>query len=239
VRIATGATAGRLPSRLGILAAMPAGAPDLLLFDLDGTLSDPLEGIARSINHALERHGFEPRPVESLAACVGPPLDESFRALTGRDEPALIAGLVARYRERYGDLGYAENRLYDGVPEALAALSERGATMAVCTSKRADFAEQILALFGLRAHFDFVSGGEIGTPKWQQLQALCVDGRVGPRSVMIGDRAVDLVAAHRNGLAAAGVLWGHGARGELEAQSPRYLLQQPAELLSLLEDGGP
>jgi phosphoglycolate phosphatase len=235
VRIAPGPSAGAPFDRLGILAAMSPGPHDLLLFDLDGTLSDPLEGIARSINHALEAHGFAARPEPSLSACVGPPLDVSFRALTGRDDPALIATLVERYRERYGDVGYAENRLYDGVPEALAALSARGVPMAVCTSKRVDFAEQILALFGLRAHFGFVSGGEIGVPKWQQLQALCADGRVGPCSVMVGDRAVDLVAAHRNGLAGAGVLWGHAEPGELEAESPRYLIRRPDELLSLAD----
>jgi len=216
---------------------MPHASPDLLLFDLDGTLSDPLEGIARSINHALAHHGFEPRPIEQLSACVGPPLDVSFRDLTGRDDADLVAALVASYRERYGDLGYAENRLYDGVPQALAALAARGVPMGVCTSKRVDFAEQILALFDLRAHFGFVSGGEIGTPKWKQLAALCADGRVGPCSLMIGDRAVDVEAAHRNGLVAAGVLWGHGQPGELEAAAPRHLLREPAELLSLVPRG--
>jgi phosphoglycolate phosphatase len=204
---------------------------DFILFDLDGTLSDPALGIGRSINFALERFGFAPLPDDAVSRCIGPPLDESFRALTGRDDEATIHALVAAYRERYGDLGYAENTLYGGIPEALAALSGAGLPLGVCTSKRRDFAEKILALFGLDGHFRFVDGGEIGVHKWQQIAALRAAGRVGDASLMVGDRAVDMVAAHRNGLAAAGVLWGHGSREELQAEAPRYLLARPGELV--------
>ena len=206
----------------------------VLVFDLDGTLSDPLQGIGRSINHALRAHGYPERALAELAPCVGPPLDENFAALTGRDDRAHLAALVATYRERYADVGYAENTLYDGIPEVLATLRARGATLGLCTSKRVDFAERILALFGLREHFAFVSGGEIGVHKWQQLAELRAAGRVGDDAVMIGDRAVDLVAAHRNGLLACGVRWGFGSLAELEAETPRYLAATPAELVGLL-----
>jgi phosphoglycolate phosphatase len=123
--------------------------------------------------------------------------------------------------------------LYPGTREVLLALRDAGVTMGLCTSKRVDFAERILAMFGLRDCFAFVDGGEIGTPKWKQVEALVAQGRVGPASVMIGDRAVDLVAAHRNGLSGAGVLWGHGTREELEAHRPRYLLEVPEEWAGL------
>ncbi|WP_374569015.1 HAD hydrolase-like protein [Ideonella sp.] len=203
---------------------------DFILFDLDGTLSDPQLGIGRSINHALVRHGFEPLAAGAVSRYIGPPLDESFRVITGRDDDVTILALVAAYRERYGDVGYAENRLYDGIPEALAALVDSGLPLGLCTSKRRDFACKILALFGLDHLFRFVDGGEIGVHKWQQIEALRAAGRVGPRSLMVGDRAVDLIAAHRNGLSAAGVLWGHGSREELQAESPRYLLDAPAQI---------
>jgi len=205
-------------------------AHDFVLFDLDGTLSDPQLGIGRSINFALERYGFAPLPGDEVSRWIGPPLDESFRTITGRDDDATVHGLVAAYRERYGDVGYAENRLYDGIPQALAALTDAGLPLGLCTSKRRDFAEKILALFGLDQHFRFVDGGEIGVHKWQQIAALRERGVVGARAVMVGDRAVDLIAAHRNGLMGAGVLWGHGSREELQAESPRYLLDSPAEL---------
>ncbi|MFO1338658.1 MAG: HAD hydrolase-like protein [Burkholderiaceae bacterium] len=94
----------------------------------------------------------------------------------------------------------------------------------------ARFRVQDPGAFGLDSHFQLVDGGEIGVQKWQQIAALRAAGRVGDASLMVGDRAVDLVAAHRNGLCGAGVLWGHGSAEELHAESPRYLLDAPAQL---------
>src|SRR5207237_10331579 len=112
-------------------------------------------------------------------------------------------------------------------------LASAGITLAVCTSKRVDYAENILELFGLRSYFSFVCGGESGTQKWQQIRDLLEKSAVSQSTVMIGDRAVDMSAAHGNGLHAAGVLWGHGSREELEAEQPRYLFSTPQELLGL------
>ncbi|MFT4189934.1 MAG: HAD hydrolase-like protein [Comamonas sp.] len=205
---------------------------DLLLFDLDGTLSDPALGIGRSIEYALQCHGYPPLPPSQLPAWIGPPLDVGFRTLAGAVSDADVRALVASYRERYAALGYAENVLYPGVAEALARLTADGWPLAVCTSKRADFAERILAHFGLRQHFRFVDGGDIGIHKTQQIAQLRAQGLVSTASVMIGDRDVDIVAAHRNGLAACGVLWGYGGREELSALQPRYLLACPTTLAS-------
>jgi phosphoglycolate phosphatase len=209
--------------------------PDLILFDLDGTLSDPLVGIGRSINYALSHFGYAPRALDDLAAHIGPPLDQSFTALTGVSDTSDIRAMVGKYRERYAEVGYSENVLYPGIADALTALGDAGMAMGVCTSKRVDFAEQILEMFGLRGHFRFVNGGEIGTHKWQQIADLLAQGYVSTASTMVGDRSFDLIAAHRNGLESAGVLWGHGSRTELEQERPRHLFASPAELLSLLE----
>ena len=210
---------------------------DLVLFDLDGTLSDPLAGIARSINYALAQFGYAERDPSELAVHVGPPLEQAFRSLTGLESPADIAALVARYRERYGDVGYSENVLYPGIAEAVTALTDAGIALAVCTSKRVDFAEKILCMFGIRSQFRFVSGGDIGIAKRQQVEALAKQGLVGASTLMVGDRDVDLDAAHSNGLQAAGVLWGYGSRAELEAQRPRYLFTAPADLHALVACG--
>jgi phosphoglycolate phosphatase len=203
------------------------------MFDLDGTLSDPLVGIGRSINYALSSLGYEPLELAQLAVHVGPPLDHSFRTITGEHSPARAHAFVAKYRERYAEVGYSENVLYPGIREALADMREAGLFLGVCTSKRVDFAEQILEMFGLRSLFRFVSGGEIGTEKWQQIESLLRNGSIGTSTVMVGDRSIDLVAAHRNGLSAAGVLWGFGSRNELELERPRYLLSSPSELQAL------
>jgi len=207
---------------------------DLLLFDLDGTISDPLLGIARSINYAMEHFGYTPLELSECSAYIGPPLDQTFAAITGSVSPAHIAELVSKYRERYGDVGYSENVLYPGIADVLSALSEAPIPLAVCTAKRKDFAERILEMFGLRQHFRFVDGGEVGMHKWQQIENLMARSSVSAATVMIGDRAVDLIAGHRNGLHAAGVLWGHGSRAELEAEQPRYLFNAPGELVSLI-----
>jgi phosphoglycolate phosphatase len=202
----------------------------VVVFDLDGTLSNPLEGFARSMNHALRLQGLPQREPHELARFIGPPLYDSAVELTGSADPTRHNRLIADYRQRYGESGYAENTLYDGIPEVLHALRDAGATLGVCTSKRADFAESILRNFGLRGLFDFVSGGDIGVHKWQQLQALREAGAVDAASVMVGDRDVDIAAAHRNGLQACGVLWGFGSREELQAESPRHLAEAPSQL---------
>jgi phosphoglycolate phosphatase len=206
----------------------------LILFDLDGTLSDPQVGITRSINHALRAHGHAERSVAELLPCIGPPLDESFRWLTGSADDAHIHALVHSYRERYGEIGYAENEIYPDVAQTLTTLAARGARLGLCTSKRADFAEMILEMFGLRRHFGLVSGGEIGVQKWQQMAALKAEGKLPPDTLMIGDRAVDLVAAHRNGLRSGAVMWGHGSREELMAESPQLVFERPTDWLGLL-----
>lgn len=208
---------------------------DFVVFDLDGTLSDPLVGIGRSINYALSHFGYAELPLAQLSVHVGPPLDQAFSVITGLSSSSALDGFVAKYRERYGEIGYSENVLYPGIPTALDTLSQSGMKLGVCTSKRVDFAEKILELFGLRSYFSFVSGGEIGRHKWQQLQTLLEDGVITQSTVMVGDRSVDITAAHRNGLHAAGVLWGHGSRAELEAEQPHYLFDTPAQLLCLAE----
>lgn len=206
---------------------------DLLLFDLDGTLCDPLAGIARSINYALSHFGYPERDLSEIAAYVGPPLDRTFRSLTGVRSADQVAALVDKYRERYGEIGYSENLLYPGIADALRALRDAGVPLAVCTSKRSDFAEKILRAFGIREHFRFVSGGDVGIEKPQQIEGLRKQGVVGPSTLMVGDRAIDIVAAHANGLQAAGALWGYGKRAELEAENPRYLFASPADLRTL------
>ncbi len=204
-----------------------------LLFDLDGTISDPLEGIGRSINYALESLGYNTHPLSDLAKHVGPPLDESFKAITGSSNDVEISELIAKYRERYAEVGYSENVLYSGIESAINILAEKCIPMAICTSKRQDFANKILYMFRLRNYFQFVSGGDIGISKWQQIELLLSNKAINQQTLMIGDRAVDLTAAHKNRIGSVGVLWGYGSRSELESEHPCYLLAQTSELVNL------
>ncbi len=212
---------------------MRANTPGFILFDLDGTISDPLPGFARSINYALAHFDYPIVEPAALAKYIGPPLEETLKTVSGETSPGRIGELVLKYRERYGDVGYSENVLYAGMPEAIAMLAAAKVPLAVCTSKRTDFAERILRMFNLQQHFSFVSGGDIGIQKWQQIESLLAAGTISSSSIMVGDRSVDMIAAHRNGLQAGAVLWGHGSKEELVAESPEYIFQNPPDLGAL------
>ncbi|WP_227718234.1 HAD family hydrolase [Microbulbifer sp. Q7] len=208
---------------------------DYLVFDLDGTLSDPAEGFVNSMNHALVAFDYPTRPANELTPHIGPPLEVTLAKLTGSKDGTHIQALVDKYRERYGETGYAENALYPGISEMLERLSQKdGIRLGVCTSKRADFAERILKQFKLHHYFEFVSGGDVGIAKWQQLQGLLADNRISQRALMIGDRHFDLSAAAKNQLPSAGVLWGYGSRTELDEHGPAHLFAHPEEILSII-----
>jgi phosphoglycolate phosphatase len=206
---------------------------DSYVFDLDGTISDPAVGIGRSLNHALEHFGHPSIAEDEVSRFIGPPLDQEFRAFVGDVAQGHIVELVAKYRERYADIGLFENVVYPGVPDVIRELDAAGLAIGLCTSKPVRFAERILHFFGLRQHFCFVSGGDIGISKTAQLRSLCREGLVDASWSMIGDRAVDIVAARENGLLSIGVLWGHGSREELRAASPRFLIESPYRLVEL------
>ncbi|MBM7070637.1 HAD hydrolase-like protein [Shewanella sp. 202IG2-18] len=206
-----------------------------LLFDLDGTISDPLEGIANSINYALEAFGYSQSSQIELANYIGPPLDKTFSDITQTDDKAHILALVTKYRERFAVLGYKENQLYDGVKSILLELKKRNISVAVCTSKPERFAVKILEHFDLLDCFEFVSGGEVGVEKWQQIVDLKHQGLVDEDTIMIGDRAVDITAAKHSGLKTSGVLWGYGSIQEIESEQPDYIFEYAGELMSLIQ----
>lgn len=207
--------------------------PAVFVFDLDGTISDPIVGIHRSVNYALTSSGFDEVARSAVAKLVGPPLDEMFRTLAPGLDERQIASMISLYRERYSDVGYAENTIYDGVADSLNHLSKRGLRIGVCTSKRVDFAKRILKLFGVRELFSFVDGGDVGVSKAQQLKALMSAGAVRSDSVMIGDRAIDISAARANGLSSIGVLWGYGSESELIEAGAERILEHANELADI------
>ncbi|MBL8028616.1 MAG: HAD hydrolase-like protein, partial [Fibrobacteres bacterium] len=143
---------------------------DNMLFDLDGTIIDPIEGIGKSINFALTSMGYPPRPDSELGRYIGPPLDESFRLITGLNDSDLATQFVVKYRERFTEIGYSENVLYSGIVEVLKKINTMGVPMGLCTSKRLDYAQMILKMHGIYELFEFISAGDIGIKKWQQIE---------------------------------------------------------------------
>jgi phosphoglycolate phosphatase len=206
---------------------------ETLIFDLDGTISDPFVGISRCINHALESLGYESVDAERVRPMIGPPLTEIFEHLLGALPPQDMQALVDKYRERYATVGYTENKIYDDIPGIIAQLAGNGYHMGICTSKRADYAQRIVEMFGLLQYFSFVDGGDVNIKKRQQIESMVANGLSASSSIMIGDRAVDILAGKSNDVASVGVLWGFGERLELEEAAPDHLLETPADLLTL------
>lgn len=195
-----------------------------LVFDLDGTLSDPSEGIVACVNYAFEKGGHAPRTHQEISAEIGPPLDLMFKKFIPGISMTEIETLVMYYRERFGTAGFAENVLYSGIAEAIQRLHSDGFALGVCTSKPEPAARKILEHFGLLKYMGFVSGGDIGIKKQSQLKKLLDEKIIDSDAVMIGDRGVDLSAAHNNGLRAVAVCWGFGAAPELAAENPELTL---------------
>ena len=216
-----------------------------VLFDLDGTLTDPREGITRSIAHALERMGHAPPPLDDLTFAIGPPLRASLARLLGTDSREAVEKCLAHYRERFADVGLFENRPYDGMMETLAALRERGSELYVATSKPRVYAERIVRHFGLDVHFAAVHGCELdGTreAKRDLLEHLIAAHALDRGGVvMVGDRDVDMLAARHHGLGALGVTYGYGSREELLGAGAHALCDLPAgipEALRALRPAG-
>ena len=205
-----------------------------LVLDLDGTISDPSLGITRCFNHALKSHGFSMLSNSAIAREIGPPLDETFIKLAPGISTSDVTSLVSTYRDRYSDIGFSENTVYPKIPLVLEKLKNSDLSLGVCTSKRRDFAEKILSLFGLRDYFDFVNGGDIGVTKGSQLAGL-IDSRViDNQAIMVGDRSIDIESAKENGLRSIGVLWGFGDYKELSEASPSCILKKVTELPDVL-----
>ncbi len=206
-----------------------------LVFDLDGTISDSRLGISRCLDHALAAHGFPEMSPEWVAGQIGPPLDEIFANARPEADEKLITSLIAKYHERYAEVGYSENACYPGIADTLRALHARGMRLGVCTSKPERFAKPILALFDLLPLFEFVDGGDAGIKKRAQLAGLLASGSIDTKAVMIGDRAVDIQAAQLNGLRAVGVLWGFGSIEELSLTNPDAMLEEVCDLAGLVD----
>jgi len=208
--------------------------PRTLVFDLDGTISNPFTGIHNSVNYALDAFGHPRVPAADFHAHIGPPIDATFRYLLADVDTDHVLNLVAKFRERYAATGYAENELYPDMPETLAQLRARGYRLGICTGKRVDFATRILEMFELGALFDFIDGGDIGISKQQQLARLRTSKLVPADALMIGDRDSDIHSARANDLDAIGVLWGFGSPAELAACDTVHIAAAPTDLLEFL-----
>jgi phosphoglycolate phosphatase len=210
-----------------------------LLFDLDGTLTDSGTGITRCIQHAMSRLGREPGSGPDLARFVGPPLRDAFAELLLTDDPQVISGAIAFYRERYVTEGMFENVVYPFVRDGLARLSADGHRLWVVTSKPHVYALKIIEHFGLGSFFSGVRGAELdgrNVDKAELIRAVLDHDQIkASEAWMIGDRAQDIRGGRANGLRTAGALWGYGSEDELRGAEPDLLIRNISELRVHLE----
>ena len=224
----------------------------VVLFDLDGTLTDPMLGITRCVQHALRHFGIE-EDIEKLTKFIGPPLIDSFMEFYNfTEDQARVATDV--YRERFAPIGKFENEIYEGIPELLSALKEKGMLLAVASSKPELFVEEILEHFSIREYFDIVVGAlmdETRTKKDEVLmealaqieERLSTDESVEAFEnfdeikkdiAMVGDRKFDVAGANHFGIAGVGVRYGYADPGELEAENPAFIADTVDELRNYL-----
>ena len=206
----------------------------ILFFDLDGTLSDPSEGITRSVQHALQCLG-RPYPSKSeLQHYIGPALRWTFPRLLDTGDGNLVETAIGYYRERYETVGLFENEVYPGVPELLQRLQEDGYRLYVVTSKPTVYADRIIRHFGLDRFFIDVYGPELDgrfDEKRELVEFLLRERSLDPRrTIMIGDRARDIESGRANGTRTIGVTYGFGSVEEITAAKPDEICHSPSDI---------
>ena len=212
---------------------------DVVLFDLDGTLTDSGLGVGNGVKYALEQMGIESPEGAELQKYLGPPLWTSFKEFAGMDEEQTIQA-VKLYREYYNETGAYENEVFEGIPELLSDLNAAGKRLAVATSKVDYAAVNILRHFNLDHHFDVIAGSD-EDGSMRGTKALVIEHAIeelslcdGTSIVMIGDREHDIHGAAQHGLPTIGVTWGYAGEGELEAAGAWQIVTSVTQLRSAL-----
>lgn len=211
----------------------------LLLFDLDGTLTDPKEGITKSAAYALKHFGIEVDP-DNLTAFIGPPLKDSFMQYYDFSEEQAMEA-ISKFRERFSEIGIFENKVFPGIHEMLQALIASGKTLALATSKPEIFARRILEKYELDMYFEYIVGSEINETRTKKsevieevLKQAQISGEALKQCLMIGDRKQDVEGAKACQLDSLGVEFGYAEEGELEAAGANYIAMTVKELQDFL-----
>ena len=203
-------------------------------FDLDGTLTDPYEGITKCILYALDELGFPHPDDDYLYSCIGPPLWDTFPEMVGEE---LTRKAIDLYRERFVEVGWQENKPYDGIVDALDAVASAGHTMFVATAKPHMHAARIVEHFGMGEFIHNVYGSELDGRRATKTELLAFALDLNPgaaRHIMVGDRKHDLVGAVANNMTPVGVAYGYGSVEELNAAGATVIASSPSDLPGLL-----
>lgn len=211
---------------------------DIVLFDLDGTLTDSGLGITNSVKYALGKYGIEVADRSELFRFIGPPLVDSFQLFYGFS-PEEALEITHVYREYYSTKGIFENEVYDGIEELLKKLNENGKRVIVATSKPEPFAKRILDHFGLSQYFEYIAGSNMDETRSTKAEVIeyalesCGITDLS-KAVMVGDREHDIIGAKKIGMKSIGVLFGYGDREELRKAGADYIAATASEIFDII-----
>ena len=207
----------------------------IIVFDLDGTISDPFVGISTSINYALEKMGYHVKDPSALGIYIGPPLQETFADLFESDDEELILSAITFFRERYFNIGYRENIIYPGMREILEHLKGDGHTLYIATSKKLEIAKAVTEYFDITKYFEDILGCGLKRKKSELLSEIKQLDK-NKNLVMIGDRLHDMKAGKECHYYCIGVLWGYGSKEELIDSGADEVCENPDEILKLINN---
>jgi phosphoglycolate phosphatase len=209
-----------------------------ILFDLDGTLTDPKLGITRCIQFALSELGYSPPDADELHWCIGPPLKDSFSQLLNTSDETVLGQAISLYRHRFSTIGLLENSLYPQILETLNVIRFTGYKTFVATSKPHIYATRIIENFKLSSFFDCVYGSELDgsrSRKSDLINYILDTEQLSPADVvMVGDRLHDMIGAKDNGVSAIGVTYGYGTEEELKNHGADWIAHSPDQILKFL-----
>ncbi len=213
-----------------------------IFFDLDGTLTDPQEGITNCVKYALEYFGIHETDYSKLMKFIGPPLVYSFREYYGFDEKKALEA-VEKYRERFASKGIFENRVYDGIDSLLQSLVDAGRILVLATSKPRVFADRIMVKYRLRPYFKLICGSELDGTRNEKHEvieyAIKKLGIPRDKIIMVGDRRHDIIGAKKCGVASCGVRFGYAEPHELESAGADRIADTIDDLRAILLSGNP
>ncbi len=212
---------------------------DMILFDLDGTLTDPKIGITKSVQYALAKLNIQEDNLDKLEAFIGPPLVESFQEFYALTSATAQQALIY-YREYFVKIGMYENFVYPGIPQLLQELTKHNKKLIVATSKPTVFSETILKYFQLAHYFPLVIGSNLDGTRVAKTEIIaCILEEVADDSgkvnvVMVGDRQYDIIGAKNNNIDSIAVSYGYGSLAELTAAEPDYIVHSVPGLRRIL-----
>jgi len=209
-----------------------------ILFDLDGTLTDPGVGITKAVQYALKKNNIVEESLSTLEKFIGPPLKESFVEFYSFNEK-MVSDSIQYFREYFRKNGIFENKIYSGILDLLGELRNKGCKVVVATSKPTVFANTVLKNFGMMKYFDLVVGSNLDGTLGNKAEIInCIIENLKIKNleetIMIGDRKYDIIGAEKNNIDSIGVLYGYGSLEELEAARPTYIVDSISQLYELL-----